>query len=110
VDEKSLTWQPQTPIWRRSKKHDASDLDSQFFSQMKMTVKDKGLLCRDCHKWRLWKDLETDYEVRNGSVTRLWICTCGTVLRQDLLTERRQDGMASEASQREEDHVPDTGI
>jgi hypothetical protein len=87
VDEKSLTWLPQTPVYRKRKKHDASDLDNQFYAPMKTTVKDKGLLCKDCHKWRAWSDLVIVYERQGTDVIRMWICTCGDVLRQDNLNE-----------------------
>lgn len=56
--------------------------------QLELAKRDKGLLCRECHKLRLWKELDAHYGYDIGTpvVWRSWVCLkCGNTLREDRL-------------------------
>jgi hypothetical protein len=48
---------------------------------------DLGLICKNCHKRILWKNLDTMYERQGSDLFRLWICECGNVIREDNMTD-----------------------
>ena len=47
--------------------------------------KNLGIICRNCHKRTLWKDLSTEYSMRDGDFIRVWFCRCGLQVREDIL-------------------------
>jgi hypothetical protein len=51
------------------------------------TAKDKGIYCRQCHKWFKFSDfrIEWDFEL---PILRLWVHkSCGSVCREDDMEE-----------------------
>lgn len=71
-------------MYRRKRKHDH---DSFVEAHKTTSIKDKGLLCRDCGKWRKWGELDIGYEYQSKTLVRMWICDqCSCVLREDELT------------------------
>ena len=73
------------PLWRRVRKSPGEtwvpDTSLHDFS-------DKGIVCKDCHKRRLYKDLDITFEMQGSDVIRLWICSyCGLVVRTENMTD-----------------------
>lgn len=98
VDVRSLTLRNQTKPWRRKKQSEGATWTPEA------TPKDKGLRCKSCRKLQPWKKLGCTYEVDDaGSVTRLWVCECGNVLRVDNMDEL----MIKESDEEEEWQIPE---
>jgi hypothetical protein len=47
--------------------------------------KNLGIICRNCHKRTPWKKLTTEYSIENGRFVRAWFCSCGLMVREDVL-------------------------
>jgi hypothetical protein len=64
-----------------------------------VTKKDSGKLCRECHKWKLWKHLDAGYDKRGEAFVIVWYCRdCGNQVGEVWLGQRGgdEDGRGSE--------------
>lgn len=82
-DEFFMLEQP-TKRWRRKLSHEGS---SWMPDQTMSETKDKGLICKNCHRRILWHNLDTWYEMQGTDTYRLWVCECGVVLKEDNMTD-----------------------
>jgi len=76
--------------YRRKRVHEGESLQglTPDLWTLEAAKNDRGLICRRCHKLRLWGQMECVYEIRSGDVYRSWVClACGTYLRNDNITD-----------------------
>jgi hypothetical protein len=91
ADDESYQYNKRTRPFRRSRRVEAGTWLESLTLETQVSIKDKGLLCKTCHKWIQWKDLYAKYEMWGLMLVRMWTCGwCDTVLTWDDLT--RPDG------------------
>lgn len=83
VDENGRYWNPK---WRKRKKHVGSE--DTFVEDVKemVSTKDKGLLCKQCHKRIIWRKLSITYKVELEELHRFWWCECGSLIKEEQIT------------------------
>jgi Fe2+ or Zn2+ uptake regulation protein len=73
--------------YRRKRVLEEDAIEGTFRARLEEAQRaDKGLLCRNCGKWRRWHEIEFKYTAHRAGITRHLFCRrCNNMIKEDEL-------------------------